>query len=85
MAMFVELRPGETVEIGKAKITIEAKSGSRSRLRIDSLDDVRVQRADDAIRDGAGSAPTAPSPSPSPQHERNNNKKPQIDVPLLTI
>ncbi len=83
MAMFVELRPGETVEIGKAKITIEAKSGSRSRLRIDSLDDVRVQRVDDAIRDGAGGAP--PSPSPSPQHERNNNKKPQIDVPLLTI
>lgn len=83
MAMFVELRPGETVEIGKAKITIEAKSGSRSRLRIDSLDDVRVQRVDDAIRDGAVGA--TPSPSPSPQHERNNNKKPQIDVPLLTI
>lgn len=83
MAMFVELRPGETVEIGKAKITIEAKSGSRSRLRIDSLDDVRVQRVDDAIRDGVGSAP--PAASPSPQHERNNNKKPQIDVPLLPI
>lgn len=78
MAMFIELRPGESVEIGDTRITIESKSGARSRLKIDSPGDVRVQRSDDAQREQTVA-------SPLPQTERQQNKKPAFDVPSLAI
>lgn len=69
MAMFQDLRPGDSVRIGSTVITVQAKTGGRARLRIDSQEDVQVIRAEDADSDVAkpvsapGIRPAAPSNS----------------------
>lgn len=65
MAMFQDLRPGDSIRIGSTTITVQAKSGARSRLRIDSPEDVQVIRAEDAGPDVANTAPRAPGMVPS--------------------
>lgn len=72
MAMFQDLRPGDSVRIGTTVITVQAKTGGRARLRIDSQDDVQVIRAEDAGSDVAtpagapGLGPAAPAPRSPP-------------------
>jgi hypothetical protein len=57
MALSLEVLPGDRIRIGTSIITVEEKSGRRSRLSIDSTDPVRHDRA--------GSKPaTAPAPTP---------------------
>jgi sRNA-binding carbon storage regulator CsrA len=80
MAMYQDLRPGDSIQIGAAVITVEAKSGTRARLKIDSPDDVRVIRAEDA---GAEIAkPAAPS---APKQMASAAKPPQLAVPALNF
>lgn len=57
---FFELRPGETVEIGAARVTLEQKSGQRARLRVESDQPTRhvKERAPELQR--AAPAPTSP-------------------------
>lgn len=64
MAMFQDLRPGDSIRIGSTTITVQAKSGARSRLRIDSSEDVQVIRADDTGADVANQTPRAPGMTP---------------------
>lgn len=54
---FYELRPGETLEVGGSRITLELKSGQRARLRVESDVPTRKLSAD---------AATAPLPAPRP-------------------
>lgn len=42
MALYLDLAPGAAVRVGETTITVEAKSGSRTRLRIEGPD--RVQQ-----------------------------------------
>lgn len=45
MALFLDLDPGDEVSIGTGtKLTIERKSGGRTRVRVDSDYTVRVER-----------------------------------------
>lgn len=58
MALSIEVLPGERVRIGNTTITIEDKTGRRSRLRIESSEHVSLEKA--------GAVPTRPPPSESP-------------------
>lgn len=42
MALRIDVEVGQTVEIGKSKVTVEDKSGRRARLRIDSEEEVTI-------------------------------------------
>lgn len=42
MALYLDLAPGNAVRVGDTTITVEAKSGARTRLRIEGPD--RVQQ-----------------------------------------
>ena len=53
MAMYADLRPGDAVQIGGSRITIEHKTGGRSRLRIDSGEDIQIHRAGEAAQAAA--------------------------------
>lgn len=47
MALFLDVLPGETVSIGNGtRITVEEKSGQRTRMRIDSDEDIRHGKAE---------------------------------------
>jgi hypothetical protein len=65
MAMFQDLRPGDSIRVGTTTITVQAKTGARARLRIDSPEDVQVVRAEDASSDVADTTPRAPGMTPS--------------------
>lgn len=41
MALFLDLAPGAAVRVGETTIVVEAKSGSRVRLRIEGPDKVQ--------------------------------------------
>jgi hypothetical protein len=75
MAMFQDLRPGDAIRIGDSTITVQAKSGSRARLRIDSAQDVQVIRAEDAGGD-VSNTPRAPAKTSAPV-------APSLAVPAL--
>lgn len=47
MALMVDVEVGQSIHIGKSKVTIESKNGRRARLRIDSTDDVTVAQPPD--------------------------------------
>lgn len=42
---FFDLRPGETLRIGTARVTLEVKSGQRARLRVESDETTAVERS----------------------------------------
>jgi len=44
MALYLDLAPGNAVRVGDTTITVEAKSGARTRLRIEGPDRVQQQR-----------------------------------------
>lgn len=79
MAMFQDLRPGDSIRVGATTITVQAKSGARSRLRIDSPEDVQVIRAEDAGADVATPAPRAPEVTPTAKAPQ----PPSLAVPAL--
>lgn len=66
MALFLEVEIGDAVRIGDGTVVrLEAKSGKRARLRIESRDDVNHIRGGDAA--GAGlQRPTREAPAPEP-------------------
>lgn len=46
MALFLDVVPGESILIGNnTRITVEDKTGRRTRLRIDAADGVRLTKA----------------------------------------
>lgn len=45
MALYRDVKPGDELRIGNTKITVETKSGQRTRLRIDSPFDVEHVKA----------------------------------------
>ncbi len=57
MAVFLDVPVGDSVRIGNSTITVEEKSGRRARLRIDTREDVSLERA------GATSRPPSPAPA----------------------
>lgn len=61
MALFLDIEPGDTVRIGQSSIVLEAKSGRRARLRIDSTEDVTHSKGGSEST-LARSAPTEPAP-----------------------
>lgn len=49
MGLHLEVLPGESIVIGSGtRITVEDKSGKKVRLRIDSTDSVRLNKAGEA-------------------------------------
>lgn len=55
-----ELKPGETVTIGDSRVTLEAKSGQRARLRIESNEPIVKGR-----REPMAARPFASSSTPA--------------------
>jgi hypothetical protein len=67
MAVFLDVPVGDSVRIGNSTITVEEKSGRRARLRIDTREDVSLERAGAMRRvepapPSAQPAPSAPTP-----------------------
>lgn len=62
---FYELKPGETVSIGDSRVTLEAKSGQRARLKIESNEPIVKGRAEPMPARPFGAAP-APSSAAGP-------------------
>lgn len=57
---FYELKVGETLTVGDSRITLEAKSGQRARLRVDS--DAPTAKGIDRPRQAAPVQPFLPRP-----------------------
>lgn len=60
MRMFRDVKPGDVLKIGLTTITVGQKSGGRTRLQIDSPENVTLPEPDTA----APVAPAAPAPGP---------------------
>lgn len=58
MAVMLDVAPGQSVTIGSARVTVIEKSGRRTRLQIESPDDVHLLKS--------GTAPLARAPIPEP-------------------
>ncbi len=64
MALFLDVLPGESVSIGSdTRITIEEKTGKRTRLRIESPQDVR-KTVEPVLTPPARTAETATASGP---------------------
>lgn len=59
MALFLNVLPGESLTIGRTRITLEDKAGRRARLRIESPDDVHHEKAGSPALSAPKSAPAA--------------------------
>ena len=46
---FYDLMPGDTVTIGNSRVTVEAKTGQRARLKIESNEPVQRGRPERAV------------------------------------
>lgn len=44
MALYLDVGPADVLRIGGVTVTVERKTGSRARLRIENADDVRLLR-----------------------------------------
>lgn len=44
MALYLDVGPADVLRIGDITVTVERKTGSRARLRIENADDVRLLR-----------------------------------------
>lgn len=52
--LFLDLRPGEAIRIGGARVAIEEKSGQRVRLRVEAEGSVPIVRDDIKIKQNPG-------------------------------
>lgn len=68
MALNLDLSPGDVVLIGNSRLTVEEKTGRRTRVRIESNEDVRHQKTE-LRRPGEGPAPI-PNPAAPPALRR---------------
>lgn len=75
MAVFLDVPVGDSVRIGNSTVTVEEKSGRRARLRIDTREDVSLERAG-AVRRPETVAPQAHAPAAVPA--------PSAQPPILT-
>lgn len=88
MALFLELEPGDAVRIGPGTtLQLVAKSGKRTRLRIESTEDVQQIRAGEAAPESAPPAmqrrpaaepaePAAPAPAAQPEGKVSMFRRP---------
>lgn len=49
MAVYLELSPGDTLVIGNSRIRVERKTGQRTRVAIDSTEDVERIKAGEPV------------------------------------
>lgn len=82
MALFLDVDHGETIVIGGSRITLQKKSGTRARLRIDSEEEVHLDRG---MQGEGAPAPDAPEPSPqaAPDPAGDNRPRPLLTRPAL--
>lgn len=70
MAVYLELSVGDTLVIGNSRIRVERKTGQRTRVAIDSAEDVERIKAGDPVpaqqQQNTSAAPAAPSVQPVP-------------------
>jgi hypothetical protein len=67
MAYYMELAPGDTLVVGDGtRISVERKSGQRTRLKIESDQDVERIKAGEPVPPRESSASTKQSPAPVP-------------------
>lgn len=84
MPLFRDVQPGDVLRIGDTSITIEQKTGQRTRLRIDSPHDVEHVKA------GARPAMTRPdmpeaAPRAAPQPAPPAEPKPRLTMPPIAL
>lgn len=60
---FYELKPGETLQIGDSRITLEAKTGQRARLKVESNLPLAKARSEPAVARPFTASPAEASPS----------------------
>lgn len=72
MGLHLEVLPGESIVIGAGtRITVEEKSGKKVRLRIDSTDSVRLNKAgEERTRIPADDGPVLRRPMMKLPHQR---------------
>ena len=69
MAYYMELAPGDTLVVGDGtRISVERKSGQRTRLKIESDQDVERIKAGEPVPPRHQRTSPAPSPEPAPSH-----------------
>lgn len=84
MAVYLELGVGDTLVIGNSRITVDRKSGQRTRLRIDSTEDVERIKAGDPVPRAAQqvAAPQAlQRPAPPRQAASGQDIRPILQRP----
>lgn len=64
---FYDLRPGETITIGESRVTLEAKSGQRARLKVESNEPMQLGRPERAV-----ARPFSASPKPDAPADAGN-------------
>lgn len=67
MALFIDVGPGDALRVGDSYVTIERKSGARSRLRIVGPEEVELLR--DLSRDSVAALVSANIPRPVNQSD----------------
>lgn len=79
MALLLEVEAGETVIIGGSRISVQRKSGAKVRLRIESPDEVHLDRG----MGEEGKPDTAPAPSPPEPQKETLEPRPLLSRPPL--
>lgn len=82
MPLFRDVQPGDRLTIGDTVIEVESKTGQRTRLRIDSPQEV--------VHDKAGArpqfaAPPIPTPRPSAPAEPTGAPRPRLQLPAAVL
>jgi hypothetical protein len=71
MAYYMELAPGDTLVVGDGtRISVERKSGQRTRLKIESDQDVERIKAGEPVPARQITKPPSPAPAPEVQGQQ---------------
>lgn len=62
MPLYIELKPGDSFNIGSSNVRVESKSGGKVRLAVDSEYRVSITRAEDMPARPARAESAAPAP-----------------------
>lgn len=79
MPLYRDVQPGDELRIGDTVISIEAKTGQRTRLRIDSVHEVQHRKA--GARLSQAPVPTQLQPTAPPEPEARPVAPPSQPAP----